>query len=354
MGKEILLLLVMFWNLENFFDPFINNIPEYVKDSTQASDYDFSPAGSKHWTWKRFSKKRDDIAKTITLVKEQQGVYPAIIGVCEVENRFVLNQLTQNTVLAPLDYAVIHKDSPDRRGIDAAFIYRKSQFSPLERKFYPVITEKSVGIKDSIKTVADTLRTRMLVYVKGVFRGLDTLHCFVAHWPSRLGGKGRSDSMRMAAADLLKSVTDSVLLTNKSANIIVMGDFNAEADEASIKSLDNLVNMSLQGDKKHRKQYSYKYKGEWSKIDHFLVSRNMFAGNSSMVCSGDRYIGQQPQIKYIFCHDTSGVVFMHSFLLERDNIYIGDKIRRTMIGPRYNGGVSDHLPIVLKVYGYDF
>ncbi len=325
MGKEILLLLIMFWNLENFFDPFINN----------GNDYDFSPAGNKHWTWKKFSQKRDDIAKTITLVKEQQGVYPALIGVCEVENRFVLNQLTQNTILASLDYGVIHKDSPDRRGIDAALLYRKSEFKPLKREFYPIITENTVGIKDSIKTVEDTLKTRLLVYVKGVFRELDTLHCLVAHWPSRLGGKAESDGRREAASYLLKSVTDSILRTDAGANIVVMGDFNAGAEDKSLKNLDKLVNMSLQGDKKHQKQYTYKYKGEWDRIDHFFVSRNLFTDSSG--------------IKYLFCRDTSSVVFKHPFLLEKDNTYLGYKIRRTMIGPRYNGGVSDHLPILLKI-----
>lgn len=349
MGKEILLLLIMFWNLENFFDPFINNIPESVKDSTLAADYDYSPTGSKHWSWKRFSKKRDDIAKTITLVKEQQGVYPALIGVCEVENRFVLNQLTQNTILAPLDYGVIHKDSPDRRGIDAALLYRKSEFKPLKREFYPIITENTVGIKDSIKTVDDTLKTRLLVYVKGVFRELDTLHCLVAHWPSRLGGKAESDGRREAASYLLKSVTDSILRTDAGANIVVMGDFNAGAEDKSLKNLCNLVNMSLQGDKKHQKQYTYKYKGEWDRIDHFFVSRSFVQEKADFLKNA-----AVTRLKYLFCNDISSMVFKHPFLLEKDNTYLGYKIRRTMIGPRYNGGVSDHLPILLKVYGYDF
>ncbi len=322
MGKEILLLLIMFWNLENFFDPDID----------------------KHWTWNRFSKKSDDIAKTITLIKEQYGIYPALIGVCEAENHFVLNQLTQNTILAPLNYGIIHKDSPDRRGIDAALLYRKSEFKPLETKFYPIIIEKTVGIK--IET--DTLNTRLLVYVKGVFRELDTLHCFVAHWPSRLGDKEDSDSRRMAASGLLKGVTDSILHTNNRANIVVMGDFNAGAEEAPLKNLDNLVNMSIQGDKQQKKQYTYKYKGIWERIDHFFVSLNLFHDEMNF----DR--ANSTALKYLFCRENSSIVFRHPFLLEKDNTYLGYKIRRTMIGPRYNGGVSDHLPIILKVCGYNF
>ena len=459
--REILLLVVMFWNLENFFDPFEGNSSGFVRnrvvdkfvetsgdciadslvdpwsdflrdslsDSLSLQDSKvlavdtvvqkavqitsvgqnirrsseenftkdgfakepFTPQGEKFWTWKKFAKKRDDIAKTICLVKEECGVYPAIIGLCEVENRFVLQQLVENTPLAKLDYGIIHKDSPDRRGIDAALLYRKELFSPLKVQFIPTripttpfgepISTESVG-------VSGILLSRETVYVKGVFMGLDTLHCFVAHWPSKLGGN-EALSNRIAASNTLKKIADSILCADSRANIIVMGDFNDSAESGPVENLDNLVNMStkefyggsygvpsgksadvcyIQEKRKgHEQRYperwnTYKYKEEWSRIDHFLISPWMYAGENGVVdeCSGlglsaSAERQEMPQeVKWLFCNSGSSRVFSHKFLLEEDTKYLGYKIRRTLVGPRYNGGVSDHLPIILRVYGYEF
>ncbi len=419
---EILLLLVMFWNLENFFDPFEGNSNNpfkrnsngYVhngvadtlglqnkkivqtdmavleenaaladtvvqkvveietvkhgggRKSEESVDEPFTPQGEKFWTWKKFARKRDDIARTICLVAEENGIFPAIMGLCEVENRFVLEQLTQNTILAKLDYGIIHKDSPDRRGIDAALLYRKELFSPVKVRFIPTLSDKSTPIptnavaqsrpgsmKMDILPSADTLPSRETVYVKGVFRGLDTLHCFVVHWPSKLGGEKGSLPRRMAASNTLKQVIDSILLADCRANIMVMGDFNDNAESESVASINNLVNISKKereriGERQVRREpyrwFTYKYKESWSRIDHFLVSENLWEDSSK------GYSG----IKWLYCTPQSGCVFGHESLLEKDKNYFGYKIRRTLTGPRYNGGVSDHLPIILKVWGYEY
>ena len=388
--REILLLLVMFWNVENFFDPFEGNSHGVVQDkfvdtlskSGEMVKEPFTPRGEKFWTWKKFSKKRDDIAKSIALVKDRYGVFPAVVGLCEVENRFVLQQLTQNTILAELGYSIIHKDSPDRRGIDVALLYRKELFSPLEVQFIPTLipaaavvsaTEVNPAVavvgsqtdtilcrgsvqKESMQ-VRDTLQSREMVYVKGVFGGLDTLHFFVVHWPSKLGGEKESMARRMAASNTLKHFADSILAAGPGANIVVMGDFNDGADAEPVTNINNLVNMSVwesaRGEKveevekvkqvRKREPYrwfTYKYKESWSRIDHFLVSRNLWRDS----------IGLQ----WLFCKPGSSEVFCHKFFLEDDNLYLGYKIRRTLVGPRYNGGVSDHLPVILKVFGYEY
>ena len=113
----------MFWNVENYFDTYDNPV---------TSDEEFTPSGDNRWSWKRFEKKRDDIAKTILLAADQYGELPAIIGLAEVENAFVINQLLEETPLARADYKYIHKDSPDSRGIDVALLYREG----LEYIFY--------------------------------------------------------------------------------------------------------------------------------------------------------------------------------------------------------------------------
>lgn len=119
--KEILLLLVMFWNVENYFDTY---------DNPNTNDEEFTPMGENHWTRKKFEQKRDDIAKTIMLAADQYGEFPALLGLCEIENRYVLEELVENTPLARVGYKIIHKDSPDSRGIDAALLYREEIFTP--------------------------------------------------------------------------------------------------------------------------------------------------------------------------------------------------------------------------------
>ncbi len=354
-GKEILLLLVMFWNVENFFDPFENG--------------PYTPMGEKFWTWKKFSKKRDDIARTVALVGERYGLFPALIGLCEVENRFVLQQLTQNTILAKLDYGIIHRDSPDKRGIDAALLYRKEEFRPLSVQFIPTLVPATeIGQPVGAPQQADSMRqtegpketesvllTREMVYTKGLFRQFDTLHCFVVHWPSKLGGEKESLAKRMAASNTLKHIVDSILAADPRANIVVMGDFNDGAWSEPVAGISNLVNMSGKeligvSKKEIRREpyrwFSYKYRESWSRIDHFLISRNLWE-DPSLEEGGH-------SLKYLFCTLKSSSVFAHEFLLEKDNKYFGYKIRRTLVGPRYNAGVSDHLPVVLKIWSYEY
>ena len=157
--KEILLLLVMFWNVENYFDTY---------DNPSTSDEEFTPTGDNRWSWKRFEKKRDDIAKTFLLAADEYGELPGIIGLAEIENKFVLQQLIEETPLARAGYRYIHKDSPDSRGIDVALLYREDLFIPLETKF-----------------IGFSFPTRDVLYTKGIAPGLDTLHIMVNHWPSK-------------------------------------------------------------------------------------------------------------------------------------------------------------------------
>ncbi|MEG0892028.1 MAG: endonuclease [Bacteroidales bacterium] len=317
--KEILLLLIMFWNVENYFDPF---------DDKTVNDNEFTPRGGKFWNWKKFIKKRDDLAKVIMLVKEENGLFPAIIGVCEIENRFVLNQLLLHTPLAGLGYKIIHKDSPDSRGIDVAMLYNPHLFKILKTKFFPLKYNK-----DSV------MASRFILYAKGVVNGLDTLHCFVNHWPSKLGGARRSLPRRMLASNILKAKTDSILGENSSANIVLMGDFNDTPNSPPLTNLDKFVNMTKGLVRGNAPPGTHKYKEKWEQIDQFLVSSNL---------------SSQGNLKWIYCRKESMEIFTHAFLLQRDDGYLGEKLRKTLSGPKYLGGVSDHLPVILKIYGKDY
>ena len=320
--KEILLLLVMFWNVENYFDTYNN---------PYRNDDEFTPTGENHWTKEKFQQKRDDISKTIALAADEYGQFPAIIGLCEVENASVLNQLVSHTPLARVGYKFIHKESPDSRGIDVALLYREDTFTPLEKHFF------GVGFS-----------TRDILYTKGVINALDTLHILVNHWPSKSGGEKASEPRRIKVAERVKGITDSLLSANPRANIILMGDFN---DTHNSKSMKILTEDNLPDDSSGRKTLvnlapfasgadgTHKYRGEWSIIDQFLVSEVFLEGKKE---------GILPQ--WVFCKGEMEI-FSPEFLLEWDNTYMGIKPRRTFQGPKYLGGISDHLPIVLRVYG---
>lgn len=295
---RIATLLIMFWNLENFFYP--------------QKDVDFS-SGEKVVTWKRFRAKRDLISKTIIAIKDKEGAYPSVIGVCEVENLKTLKNLVYDTPLSRLGYRILHKDSPDNRGIDVALLYREDRMILLEYSFFEI----------------KSFKTRDILYAKMLSVELkDTVHFLVNHWPSKLGGEKKSLPRRMEAANLLRHIVDSVQKVNPKAKIIAMGDFNDSPSSPSIQSITSLENLSLRlkdSLKKARASITgtHRYKGRWEMLDQFLVSKTI-NGNIQILS------------------------FDH--LLQQDKKYLGYKTKRTFIGPRFNGGASDHLPVLMKIF----
>lgn len=314
------LIIAMFWNLENYYDPF---------DDPATADGDFTPAGSYHWTYTKFAKKRDDIAKTIISLRDFYGTYPAVIGLAEVENRFVLRELVQKTPLAALEYEVIHRDSPDRRGIDVGLLYRKRDFRPLAvRSIYLKVPRSAAASPAAVapdSAVADSLlATRSILYVKGILYSADTLHLLVNHWPSKRGEAVIANRNRMTASETVKHFVDSLLVKNSKAKILVMGDLNDTAESEAVSNLNNLTNLAGGAVKSGEVPGTYKYKESWDIIDHLLVSPAL---------AGEPYFPQMG-------------IFAGKLLVE-DSIYLGVKPFRTFTGPRYNGGISDHLPVLL-------
>ena len=309
---------VMFYNAENLFDPF--------NDSLKRDD-EFTPDGSRHWTWTKMTKKVNGIYKTIMALGEIDP--PVLVGMCEIENRIVLKQLTNNTPLERYEYHIIHRDSPDSRGIDVALLYRPDRFKLIEKRFF------SVKFPDN-----PNRKTREILYACGML-GSDTLHVFVNHWPSKFGGKLESIPGRMAAAHTLRHKVDSIRIFYPQARILIMGDMNDEPEGtptteglgACLNTTDhcpaNLINVSAI--LKARGQYSYKYQGVWGIIDHIIVSRSLL-----------RPQGLSTSI------DRAGV-FAPEFLLEEDRTYTGQKPYRTYVGYKYIGGFSDHLPVYIDL-----
>ena len=298
MAQESGQMLVMFWNLENFFD--------WTDQGTGESDAEFSSAGKRHWTRKRFYSKCDAIAKTIFHIGDLYGKLPDVMGFAEIENRGVLEKLCSSTLLRKCGYRIVHFDSSDRRGIDVAFLYRTTSSSLL-----------STYLKTP-KTDGNKLQTRDMLHISLKDLQTDEIYDYiVCHHPSKFGGEESSRPKRLAAMTALKEMCDS--LSNR--NLIVMGDFNDVPSAVQFDMLDDsLVNKS---DSLHAAgRGTIRYEGKWELIDMFLVSSNI-EGHSVM---------DIPEV---------------SFLMTRESRHAGEKPLRTYSGPRYLGGVSDHLPVVL-------
>ncbi len=312
---------VMFYNVENLFD---------VTDDSLKNDNEFLPEGSYHWTYNRMKEKISRVYKVIVAAAE--GHLPAIIGLCEIENRFVLEQLIYHTPLLKMEYKIVHHESPDRRGIDVALLYRPDLFKVIDDKAIPVT------LPDNPAFV-----TRDILYVKGLANRTDTLHVFVNHWPSRYGGQAQSEPKRIAAAKTLNRAVDSIHHVNPKSKIVITGDFNDNPFDRSIQvGLMNgsvrgsgpgaiLINLSEKQCRSHTTG-TLKYRGEWACFDQFIISEALINDCTGLCADEDSYS-----------------IFAPDFLSEEDQYYSGKRPFRTYLGRRYHGGFSDHYPVMLDL-----
>ena len=291
-------LRLMFWNLENFFD--------YRNDSTSVSDAEFSSRGARHWTRKRFRTKCQAVAKTLLWAAGECGGLPDAVGLAEVENRFVLKRLSDDTILRKLDYRILHFDSPDPRGIDVALLYRASRLELLQAKACHVYAEDST-----------ILLTRDILLAH--FRQADgqDLAILVNHHPSKYGGAAVSEPRRKRAVDRLRFLSDSLQRLGVE-RVVALGDFNDTPDAPLYQVLEpSLQNLSLP--LFQRGEGTIRFEGEWELIDQIWVSPSL----------------QTARMR----------ILRPPFLLVPDKAYTGEKPFRTYSGPRYIGGVSDHCPV---------
>ena len=292
-------------NCENLFD---------CRHDSLKNDTEFLPDGSYHWTRTRYWRKLDRVGQTIIAcgVKGQSWQLPDMVALCEVENDSVLHDLTRRSLLRNARYDYVMTCSPDERGIDVALVY--SPFS------FRLIRSHSVRVEP----IKDMRPTRDILYASGVIASGDTLHVIVAHLPSRRGGERHSRPFRMAAASRVAAVVDSIYNVSKDAKIIIAGDFNDYANSASVRMLcgKRLKDISAEATGRNGAKGTYRYQGEWGSLDHILVSESL--ARNVVHC----YVNDAP------------------FLVEPDDKYGGVKPRRNYLGPRYQNGFSDHLPLV--------
>ncbi|MCD4696429.1 MAG: hypothetical protein K8S16_09345 [Bacteroidales bacterium] len=311
----------MFYNVENLFD---------TKDDSLTNDNEFLPEGNRHWDTQKFYFKLNNIYKVIIAAGEWKP--PILVGLCEIENQFVLNKLVFETPLNNFGYDIIHFESPDRRGIDVALLYREEFFT----------IDTAIQIPVMFPFDPDS-RTRDILYVKGRFNSNDTVHLFINHWPSRYGGYLETIPKRNYVAGVLKVKTDSLFNRQPSATIIILGDFNDEPwneslsgilqakDDSAALEQGQLYNLSaickLESD-----EGSLKYQGNWNLFDQVIVSGNLLSAGSGIKIPPPGF-----------------QIFSPGFLLEKDEKFLGAKPFRTYNGFKYNGGFSDHLPVFIDI-----
>jgi len=310
---------VAFYNVENLFDT-INSNGLY--------DFDFSPEGKYNWDTYKYYDKVEKIGQVLTAIDSS---FPDLVGLCEIENRSVLEDVVNQVSLKKAQYKIIHEDSPDNRGIDVALIYKPNSFTYLWHKALPVNFEVNQEI----------YHTRDILYVKGTAHNQDTLHVFVNHWPSRRGGAEESSYKREKAAKILRQHVDSLLNLNLKANILIMGDFNDNPDNKSIEMVLNakefqkkasykqLINLHASAFKD--KEGTLVFQNQWFLFDQIIISKNLLANKK----------------KGIFLKEPKAHIFKADFILftHKDGSISPN---RTYVGNRFVKGFSDHLPVYVK------
>lgn len=306
---------IAFYNVENLFD---------TLDHPLHADEEFTPFGKKQWNSERYQKKLSDLAKVV-----EGMAFPDLIGVSEVENIKVLEDLVQQERLRDKNYEIVHFESPDYRGIDVGLLYAKKAFK----------VKKAEAIRIDFPTdIVEDYTTRDILKVEGVYRKKYRMHIFVNHWPSRRGGLAASEPKRVYVAQQLKREVDQIVQKDADAAIVILGDFNDETDNKSISevlavsafdgafSKRSLYNSFSELD--DQKKGTYSYKGNWNMLDQIIVSSALRDSKGLEVSQPTIF-----QAKWMtFQHKEHGAI-----------------PNRTYGGPNYYGGISDHFPVYIDL-----
>jgi predicted extracellular nuclease len=305
---------VVFYNVENLFD---------THDDPKKKDDDFTPDGRKEWTGSRYQKKLNRITEVIEAMKID-GHLPAIIGLAEIENEGVLEDLRDKLLKSGQDYGIVHKDSRD--GIDVGLLYDKAYVSDIDSDFH------------TIRFSNRDVKSRDILQMKARIGGREDLHVFVNHWPSRREGVQKSEPKRIDAARVLKSEVDDILDDDPQAHIVIMGDFN---DFPENKSIVNELNAATKPSSKNdlnNLAYAFEkrglgtavYKGDWNMYDQIICSGALLDDKGFDVTKKGMEI------------------FDEDFIMYFDKRSGNKKPNRTY-GNKYYGGYSDHLPVMLNL-----
>lgn len=315
--KKVKVGCIAFYNLENLFD---------TVDDPNVDDAEFLPGGASDWTSLRYEKKIKNMSEVIAQIGDEliKGG-PSIIGLAEVENRGVLEDLINSPALRNSGYAIVHYDSPDKRGVDVGFLYKKKDFK--------VTASKAARLTMPWKK---DFYTRDQLVVSGLFDG-EPIHVIVNHWPSRHSGP----EYRAEAAKLTRSLADSLLKLDANAKIFIMGDLNDDPIDPSVYKV-----LNAKGKIKEVKNSSLfnpmwqmfkdgigslAYRDSWNLFDQIIISPALLKEN------------KQPGFTFY-----KAKVCNKKFLTTAEGQYAGYPYR-TFAGGAYEGGYSDHFPVYLFI-----
>ncbi|MCG2460134.1 endonuclease/exonuclease/phosphatase family protein [Flavobacteriaceae bacterium F89] len=316
-GETFEVRTIAFYNVENLFDT-INDPKTFDDDRT--------PSGKDQWNSERYHQKIANISKVISVIgSETTHTSPDIIGLSEVENQQVLEDLISHPNLREMGYGIVHFESPDERGIDVALLYKKAIFLPSTYKSRRLILKKEDGERDY---------TRDQLVVNG-FLDNEQFYFIVNHWPSRSGGAARSKPNRVAAAQLNKQIMDSIYRSDASARIISMGDLNDDPIDDSLKKTletksdkDALAPHELYNPMEalYRKGVgTLAYRDHWNLFDQIFFTGNLVFA---------------PEQNFRFWKVG---VYRPPYLIIQKGAYKGYPYR-TYANGNYTGGYSDHFP----------
>ena len=320
-------LRVVSYNVENLFHPKHDTIWKPNPDPSlkgreifiEKDDYEWTPEGQRRWSYTRYYRKVENIARVLTNIGEWDGV--DIVGLQEVENALCVKRLCYT--LRPGEYDFVHYESPDPRGIDVSLIYKKARVDTIATRAIRVKPNPDPSLKGR------ELITRDILYVCAKVDKKDTLHFFVCHLPSQRGGTTESEWKRKIAREVLQGAIDSVYAAFRDPKIVVMGDFNSEPkdDIGGVRNKKPTPNPSLKGREQNNTSHigTHKYQGRWTCLDHFYTSPTL---------------DSLSEVK----------IYNAAWIQEPDEKYLDLKPKRTYNGFRYQkDGFSDHLPIVLMI-----
>lgn len=306
------ILTIASYNVENLMD---------TLDNLHANDNDFLPQGKNGWTSRRYKTKLQHLAEVISGLGDEDG--PEILGLVEIENKQVLEDLVVQKAIRKSNYQIIHKDSKDERGIDVALLYKQDKFKILSWTTMSAALEK-------IPT-----HTRDILQVKGIF-AKDTIVVMVNHWPSRRMGKEQSEHKRITMALLVREAIDSLAQLGLRYPVVVMGDLNDEPMDKSIHEVlisrpdwasagkDGLMNPFE--NKAKAGEGSYRYEGKWNMIDHIILGTGWRNGRWELVKSG---------------------VYHPAWLHYKSDLNQGPF--KTFNRGQYKAGYSDHFPVFISL-----
>ncbi|WP_348812140.1 endonuclease/exonuclease/phosphatase family protein [Flavobacterium maritimum] len=339
--KKYLIHTVAFYNFENLFDT-IND--------PNTNDEEWTPKGMQHWTFEKYQNKLENLAKVLAEIGSAENPEaPTFIGGCEIENRNVLEDLVKQPKLLDKNYGIIHFDSPDKRGIDVALLYRKKHFQPTSYTNIPLYVYKN-GSKtlENLKFEAEEktddvpqmnsrnyrIYTRDQLLVTGFLDG-EEVSIIVNHWPSRSGGEKKSSPFREAAGALNKKIIDSLQQINPNAKVITLGDLNdgpynksvkvalgakaKKADVASFGIYNPFEEMAKKG------LGSIAHRDAWDIFDQIMVTESFLKTDYSSF----RY--------------WKGGIYNKSFLIQKSGQYKGYPLRHSLV----DVGFSDHFPVYI-------